>query len=187
MMFNKIIKLFLILFLSAFLLSCNTNYLDYSQHVKSPDGKFNYCLYFDGVGIGDPGYYVLKLDKNIDPEKLKIDWNFKNGAKIEDIEWIEKKQVLFNYDEAGLFISDPKIEILNNRHLVFSRGGYFFGLYDLKIEKDTFNIGSPWNEWRDKSGYKSEKYNRDNEEIAYGQWVKQNLDDKIRNYIETNK
>ena len=129
----------------------------------------------------------MKLDKKIDPEKLYINWNFNKGTKAEDTEWIRDKEVLFNYDEAGLFTSDPKIEIINNRHLVFTRGGYYFGLYDLKISKDTFNIGSPWNEWRDKSGYKSEKYDRDKEEKAYGQWIKENLDTKIRDYIETNK
>jgi hypothetical protein len=169
------------------MLGCNTNYLDYSQQVKSPDGEFNYCLYFDNVGIGDPGYYVLKLGKQIDPEKLYINWNAKNGTKAEDSEWIKSKQVLFNYDEAGFFTSNPKLEIINNRHLVFSRGGYYFGLYDLKIARDTFNISSPWNEWRDKSGYNSEKYDRDKEENAYRQWIKKNLDVKIKNYIETNR
>jgi hypothetical protein len=184
---NRTIKLSLTLFLTTFILGCNKNYFDYSQHVKSPDGNFNYCLYFDNVGIGDPGYYVLKLDKKVDPEKLYINWNFKKGTKAEDTEWIRRKQVLCNYDEAGLFTSNPKLEIINNRHLVFSRGGYYFGLYDLKTEKDTFNIGSPWHEWLDKSGYTSEKYDRDKEEIAYGQWIKENLDTKIRDYIETNR
>lgn len=175
------------IFLSTFISGCNTNYFDYSQHVKSPDGRFNYCLYFDDVGIGDPGYYVLMLDKKVDPENLYINWNFKKGTKAEDTEWIRSKQVLFNYDEAGFFTSNPKLEIINNRHLVFSRGGYYFGLYDLKISKDTFNIGSPWHAWLEKSGYKIEKNDRDKEEKAYEQWIKENLDAKIRDYIETNR
>lgn len=171
----------------TFLLACTSNYLDYSQHITSPDGKFNYCLYFDNVGIGDHGYYVLKLENNIEPEQLRIDWKFKTGTKPEDIEWIRKRQILFNYDEAEFLTSNPKIELINNRHLVFSRGGYYFGLYDLKLEKDTFDISSPWNAWLDKSGYKSEKYDREKEEKAYELWIKENVNDKIKQYILTNK
>jgi hypothetical protein len=163
------------------------NYLDYYQHIESPDGNFNYCLYFDNVGIGDPGYYILKLDKKVDPEKLYVNWNFKRGIKTQDSEWIKDRELLFNYDEAGFLTSNPKIEIINNRHIVFSRGGYYFGLYDLKIEKDTFNISSPWNEWYKESGYIIKNRNRKEMEEAYEQWIKENLDDKIETYIETNK
>lgn len=177
----------LTLVLLTFLTGCNLNYLSYCQHLKSPDGQYNYCLYFDGIGMGDPGFYVLKLKKNIDPEKLKIDWNFKTGTKSEDIDWINKHQILFNYDEAGLLTSNPKIELINERHIVFSRGGYYFGLYDLESQKDTFNIGSPWNEFREKSGYISEKYDKKKEEKAYGHWVKLNISDRIADYISTNK
>jgi hypothetical protein len=188
MKLNTTTKILFTLFLSVVTSSCEKNYLEYSQHIKSPDGKFNYCLYLDNVGIGDdPGYYILKLNKSINPEKLYIKWSSDNGVKAEDSEWLRNKQILFNYDEAGFLTSNPKLEIINNRHLVFSRGGYYFGLYDIKTEKDTFNIGSPWNEWKNKSNYKSEKYDRDKEEVEYRSWLKQNIDRKIRNYIESNK
>jgi hypothetical protein len=184
---NKTLKLLLTIVLSTFMLGCNTNYLDYSQHVASPDGNFNYCLYFDNVGIGDPGYYVLKLDKKIDPEKLYINWNSESGTEDEDDKWLRSKEVLFNYEESSYFTSDPKLEIINKRHLVFSRGGYYFGLFDLKLSKDTFNIASPWDEWYDRRGYKEEKYDRDKQEKAYERWIKRNLDSKIKDYIETNR
>ena len=186
MTLHKTITLSLILFSSSFMLGCDINYLDYSQHVNSPDGKFNYGLYSD-FGIGDPGYYVLKLDKNVDPEKLYIKFSFNNGVKSEDREWLRGREVLYNYDEAGFFTSDPKLEIINQRHLVFSRGGYYFGLYDLKIAKDTFNDGSPWHSYHSENENKDEKYDRDKEKKAYGQWIEQNLDAKIRDYIETNR
>jgi len=101
----KTLKNTLAILCLTFLLGCNSNYLDYSQHIKSPDGKFNYCLYSDGVGIGDPGYYVLKLESNIDPKKLRINWNFRTGTKPEDMEWMAKRQILSNYDEAGFLTS----------------------------------------------------------------------------------
>jgi hypothetical protein len=165
--------------------SCNSNYLDYYQHIESPNGQFYYGLYSD-FSVGDPGFLVLKLDKKTNPKDLKINYSI-NGIKEKDAQWIQDRTLLSNYDEVGLFTSNPKIEIINNRHLVFSRGGLYFGLYDLKISKDTFNITSPWNAWLEKSGYKSEKYDRNEEQKAYGKWIKQNLDAKIRNYIATNK
>jgi len=57
----------------------------------------------------------------------------------------------------------------------------------LKLKKDTFDIGSPWNAWLDKSGYKSEKYDEEKEKKAYELWIKKNVNDKIKQYILTNK
>jgi hypothetical protein len=191
MIINRTINYLLIIFFSTVIFGCETNYIDYHSKLEVDTGNFNYALYLDGVGIGDPGYTVVRLEKSISPEDVYIKWTPSEGINYdvnhEKIEWFRERIILENYDEAGLFTSDPKIEIINNRHLVFSRGGYYFGLYDLKISKDTFNIGSPWNEWLDKSGYKSEKYDKDKEEKAYGQWIKENLDTKIRDYIETNR
>jgi len=126
--------------------SCNMNYLDYYQHIESPDGKFYYGLYSD-FSIGDPGFLVLKLDKKTNPKDLKINYSVKNGITGDDAKWIGDRTILSNYDEASQYCSDPKIEIIDKRFLVFSRGGFMFGLYDLKLEKDTFNNCCPWNEW----------------------------------------
>ena len=154
-------------------------------------GDFNYALYLDGVGIGDPGYTVVKLEKNINPEDVYIKWTPSEGINYEvnheNIEWFREREILENYAEAGFHTKNPKIEFINKRHIVFSRGGYYYGLYDLELEKDTFNVGSPWNEWRDKTGYKSEKYDRDKEEKLYDVWIKSNIHEKIKHYISTNK
>jgi hypothetical protein len=184
---SKIKRFTVTVFLIIILSGCCLNYLDYSQHIESPDGKYNYCLYIDNLGIGDPSFYVLKLDKSINPEKLKIKWSFKNGISNKDSEWIKNRQVLYNYDEAGLFTSNPKIEIIEKRFIVFSRGGYCFGLYDLKLEKDTFNTGSPWNDWFSQSGMTNDKCDREKEESAYRKWIETNLDNKIKDYIKKNK
>lgn len=61
--------------------SCNMNYLDYYQHIDSPDGKYYYGLYSD-FSIGDPGFLVLKLDKKTNPEDLKINYSH-NYPKLE--------------------------------------------------------------------------------------------------------
>ncbi len=114
------------------------------------------------MSIGDPGYTVVKLE--INPEDVYIKWTPWEGINYEEnkeqIEWFRERIILGNYDEAGFHTQNPKIEYINNRYIVFSRGGYCYGLNDIFLKKDTFNICSPWHEWREKSGYMSEKYDR---------------------------
>jgi hypothetical protein len=181
----------LLILITLMLFGCETNYIDYHSTLEVDTGNFNYALYLGGVGIGDPGYTVVKLEKNINPEDVYIKWTPSEGINYEvnheKIEWFRERIILENYDEAGFHTQNPKIEFINNRHIVFSRGGYYYGLYDILINKDTFNIGSPWHEWRDKSGYRSEKYNRDIEGKLYNEWIKNNLHSNIKHYISTNK
>lgn len=160
--------------------------MDYIQHVESPNGKYNYCLYSD-FSIGDPGFVVLKIEKSINPKDLKIDYSIKSGISSKDADWIHSTEVLSNYDEASYFCDNPKLELINNRFLVFSRGGYMFGLYDIKINRDTFNIGSPWNAWLNQSDMKYQKLDKDKEHSEYEKWIKLNLDKKIKEYIIMNK
>ncbi len=166
--------------------SCNLNYLDYIQHVESPDGKYNYGLYSD-FSIGDPGFLVLKLEKTINPKTLKIDYSIRHGISPNDADWMYSRQILSNYDEAAYFCNNPKLELINYRFLVFSRGGYMFALYDTKINKDTFNISSPWNAWLDQSDMKNKKLDSKKEHSEYEQWIKFNLDKKIKDYIKMTK
>jgi len=170
---------------------CNINYLDYYQHIESPDGKYNYGLYSD-FSIGDPGYVVLKLEKGINPKELKIDYSLKDGISDDDADWMYSKEILSNYDEASYYCKDPKIELIDNRFLVFSRGGYMFSLYDVKIEKDTFNNCCPWNEWASQNIWaeKGSDYKGPipkNEKSDYGIWIENNIDKKIKEYIEKNR
>jgi hypothetical protein len=181
----------LLLLISLISLSCETNYVCYHSKLVIDTGDYNYALYLDGVGIGDPGYTVVKLEKNINPEDIYIKWTPKEGLDYEEnqehLEWFNERIILENYDEAGFLTQNPKIEYINNRYIVFSRGGYYYGLYDILLKKDTFNIGSPWNEWKDKSGYKSEKYDRRKEKKLYEEWIKNNIHAEIKDYISTNK
>ena len=141
------IKIFSLLgFVIVLISSCTINYLDYIQHVESPDGQYNYCLYSD-FSIGDPGFMILKIEKEINPKKLKMDYSIRSGISADDANWIYSREILANYDEASYFCANPKIELIDNRFIVFSRGGYKFGLYDIKFEKDTFNNCCPFNDW----------------------------------------
>ena len=100
---------------------------------------------------------------------------------------MRSRQILFNYDEAGFFTSNPHIELQHNRFLIFSRGGYYFSLYDLNTQEAPVTTQSPWHEWRNTRGYSNAKMDRQAEEIAYGSWVRTALDQKVREYIAANK
>lgn len=189
-MINRQIIIFV--FLGLIMISCSMNYLDYQQHIESPDGQFNYCLYSDDIGISDPGFKVLKIEKFINPEELKIDWNFKDGVSQKDFNWIADREMLSNYDESSYMCNEPKIELIENRFLVFSRGGYYFALYDLKIDKDTFNNCCPFNEWASQNIWAEKGTNYkgaipENEKSDYGVWIEKNIHNPIDNYIKANR
>lgn len=189
---KRIKPLYLTIFSSLLLLGCELNYVNYIEHIESPDGKYNYCLYADDIGVGDPGFSVLKVEKEIEPEKLRINWSFQNGVSKQDTEWMLSRELLSNYEESSYHTSNPKIELIDNRFLVFSRGGYMFGLYDIKLEKDTINNCCPWSEWASqnvwaKNGTEYSGKIEKNEESDYGLWVKKNIHNKIKDYIRLNK
>lgn len=171
--------------------SCNLDYLDYYQHVDSPDGQYYYGLYSD-FSISDLRFLVLKLERKTNPKDLKINYNLENGVSREEVQWIDERTILSNYEEASQYCKDPKIEIIDNSFLVFSRGGYMFGLYDLKLEIDTFNNCCPWNEWANQNLWaeKGTNYKGNipkDEKSDYEIWIEKNIHRKIIDYIANNK
>ncbi|SFU73300.1 hypothetical protein [Pontibacter akesuensis] len=185
-------QLYLIISASLLLFGCDLNYVDYIEHIESPDGLYNYCLYEDALGISDPGFSVLKIEKNVDPETIYINWSFENGVSEEDREWMLSREILANYEESSSYASDPKIDLIDNRFLVFSRGGYMFGLYDTKLETAIINDCCPFGRWASQNIW-SEKGNRQYKPVKkdqksdYGLWVEENIQNKIKSYIRLNK
>ncbi|MDW3209095.1 MAG: hypothetical protein R8N23_04465 [Reichenbachiella sp.] len=87
----------IVLFLTVLiLLGCEANFVDYHSKLEVEAGNFNYALFLDGVGIGDPGYTVVKLEKNLDPEDLYIKWTPSEGINYdvnhEQIDWFRKEK-----------------------------------------------------------------------------------------------
>jgi hypothetical protein len=184
--YNILIGLLLVLTFS----SCNSNY-DFIQEIKSPDGKYNFCLYAANE-IKDEDFMVLKLEENINPKSVKIDLNNKDTVSQKNADWVLSRQIFSNYEESSAYASNPKIDLISNRFLVFSRGGYYFGLCDLKLNKDTFNNCCPFCEWEAQNIWaeKGIYYKGDipkDEKSDYGLWVKKNIHNKIKNYIVINK
>ena len=183
---SKSFKFLIPLLTSFYLAGCSSNYLDMKEKVTTNE-KYNYAFYMDTWGIGDQGYYVLQLDKNTKPEDVYVEINFEDGINKEQNNWVKERMILFNYAEAGYHSSNPNIKLINNRFLVFSRGDFYYSLFDIKLQKDTFNITSPWNDFIAQSGYYSEKIDRDKELKAYTKWIEENTHKKIEAYINENK
>jgi len=180
-------KIFQIIFLAIAVSSCLDNSMKFHQKVESPDGKYNYCLYLNTAGFGDPGFYVVKLDKSVDPTRIHIDSLGSIRDWKEVTKWIMDHQILSNYDEGGLYTAQPKIEILHNRFLTLSRGGFYFELYDLKLDKAVFNSFSPWGDWSVTSkSMKADKLDMDLAKKEYGEWIKAHLNDPILEYMQKN-
>jgi hypothetical protein len=163
--------------------SCSFNNLDYIQHIET--SQYNYALYEDTWGIGDPGFYVLKLEKYISPKDVYLEMTF-DGVNREHDRWVRERTILFNWSEAGFHTSSPKIKLINNRFLVFERGGFDYALYDILLEKVIMNRSSPWHAFIEESGYSSPKRDKEREEKEYIKWVKLNIHDQINDYIKSN-
>lgn len=173
------------IFFIAIFTSCTVDYLEYVEYIPSPDKKWNYGLYVDNVGIGDLGFYVLKLEKEIDPKHLKIRWRFNDGISQEDVDWLERKTIFSNYEEAGYNASNPKIKIIEEKYLVLSRGGFYYSLYDLKSDSVILNLDSPWNSWRETYERPADySHDADKEEELYDKWIEENLHNKILTYLK---
>lgn len=103
------------------------------QKIKSLDGKSYFALFADSAGFGDPSWHLYRFPKNSNVEKMKI-------HRGED----NLKAIFWNYSEGGDQIENPKIELVHDRYIVFSRGGLYHSLYDIQDNKVLVNEESPY-------------------------------------------
>ena len=59
-------------------------YLQYQQHLQSPDKNHNFVLFHDYSGIGDPSWHVFKFNDDVDVKKIKIPAGYTNELTDED-------------------------------------------------------------------------------------------------------
>jgi hypothetical protein len=179
---KKLILSTKLLLLSLLIYSCDKDSLTYVQHIESPDKRSNICLYKEGTESNNVEFHILKIETDIEPDR-KIN--------KENYDWILDRELINNFEESTTYARNPKLELIDNRFLIFSRSDYRFALYDLKLNKDILNIHNPWSEWASKNIWaeKGTDYKTDikDERTDYGLWIKKNLDDKIVEYIKTNR
>jgi hypothetical protein len=127
-------------------------------------------LYKENTGINNVEFHILKIEKTIDPD---------GHISKTDYDWILDRELISNFEESMTYARNPKIEIVDNRFLIFSRSDYRFALYDLKLNKDIKNIHNPWSEWAS-TNIRAENgtdYKTDikDERTEYGLRIKKNL------------
>lgn len=182
---------FLLLFL-IILTACGKGDYDLIQEIKSPDGKYNFCL-FAHTHFRYSDFIVLKLESSIDAKTITYNPNSNNiNISKSSIDLEMTKEVLKNGERRRDFTHNPNIQLINNRLLVFSRGGMYFGLYELETDKSVFNEFDPFgvwgsqNIWAEKGTYYKGEIPKD-EKSDYGIWVEKNIHNKIVEYIKQNK
>jgi len=143
------------------------------QAVESPVSEDWLVLMGDSAGFGDLSWHVYEIPRSTDPEDVRIQRGFGEGALFE------------NYSEAGHHTASPKISIVGGRYLVFDRGGLHHSLYDLERREIIVNEGSPWNAFRDSSYYRAleEKPTLEQETPHVDTWKRSILHDPIERLI----
>lgn len=175
------------LILFGILTSCQFDYLNYCQHIEIPESKYCYALYTDNSGIGDVEFVVLRIEKPCNPKELNFKWSFSKRDTVAE-RWIKDRTILSNYEEGCSFSDNENIEIINNKYLVFSRGGLYFALYDLVADSAVVNDYSPWHGWAETySRGPDYRTNRELEKQSYKVWIERNLQEPIVKYIKKNK
>lgn len=143
------------------------------QTLPLPAEKVQIVLLTDISGFGDRAWYVYQMPI---------------GARLtnEMLTGHDEHNVLFwNYSEAGDHYDNPKIEMLKDRYLLFSRGGLYHSLYDLRIQKLLVNDESPWNSFQGSDQFR--KYGENAPSGSAGTamdvWVRNNLHKRIESIV----
>ena len=151
------------------------NFKSHIQTLKLPDHKIEFVLLTDIAGFGDRAWYVYKRSLN--------SWFTKEMYLAHNTNGV----LFWNYSEAGNHSENPKLEIVNDHYMVFSRGGAYHSLYDIDkeqvIENDTSPFHSYLQDWQNKNN------SEDSPPIGHIEtemkaWVKKNLHEKIEKILK---
>jgi hypothetical protein len=149
---------------------------DYKSEIQTigiPNQNIRFVLLTDIAGFEDRAWYVYQVPVGADLTKRMQTGHNTEGA------------LFWNYSEAGDHYDNPKIEIFKDRYLVFSRGGLFHSLYDLRQKTVLVNDESPWNSFLESEQFKKygEKPPPGTAGTAMDVWVRENLHGKIERLI----
>ena len=148
----------------------HNNYKSHIQTLEFPASNAKFILLTDFSGFGDRAWYVYQLPINAEITKQMKRGHDETGA------------LFWNYSEAGDHYDNPKIEIIQDKHLVFSRGGLFHSLYDISKGKVLVNDESPWNSFmssQEKGPQSTGSLPPGTETHKMDEWVRNNLHMKI--------
>ena len=160
-------------------------YLTFQEKLMSPDGTAWFALYHDYSGIGDPEWHVFKIPIGEDSKSLKIPaayWSIDSDAN----DFWKNRMLMWNWSEAGNHVSNPHIEVIGRRYLVFIRGGYYHGLYDIDENKTLITDTSPWHSlvYSYERGSTRSGLKLDQIDAQMDKWVEDTLHNPIKKIVE---
>ena len=141
------------------------------QSVNLPDGSTQFVL-MGTQSAGDPSWWVYRMSVG---ESIT--------EEMRENPEVQPNVLCWNYSEGGNHTKHARIEVRQDRYLVFSRGGLMHCLYDIAADSVLVNEPSPW----DAAPFpETPPGQRTNEEIdvAIDQWVRENLDQRIKALLE---
>jgi hypothetical protein len=171
------------LIISSPLLLCflgifNTAYLNSNkrllQTLEVPERGVRFVLFTSASGFGDTGWTVYELTDGQQITSEMKDARNRDGC------------LFWSYEEGGSNTSGAKLNIYQDRYLVFSRGGYNYTLYDLYQRELIVYTASPWHDFQASGYYKEDgKYVSPKDmDQAQNNWVRDNLHQKIEQIIQ---
>jgi len=141
------------------------------QTLEAPGENVQFVLLTDVSGREDRAWYVYQT-----PIGAEIDSRVETGHDT-------KGALFWNHSESGAHQGNPKIEILQGRFLVFSRGGLYHSLYDLRQQAVLVNDPNPWSSFQ-KSVQAGNQAQPGAAQAAMDAWVRDNLHRKIEAIIK---
>ena len=159
--------------LAIFDLWYENSYKSEIQAIEIPNESIHFILLTDISGFDDRAWYVYQLPVRPGLTKKMNTAHDEEGA------------LFWNYSEAGDHSDNPKIEIQKGRYLLFSRGGLYHSVYDLRHKAVLVNDESPWGAFLESDQYKKygDKLPPGTKGTAMDVWVRENLHKKIEQII----
>lgn len=144
------------------------------QKIESPDGKTWFALFVDSAGFGDPAWYLYRFPVTTDVESIQIE----RGTSDPGI-------IFWNYSEGGDHTDNPAIQLVQDRYIVFTRGGLHHSLYDIHENKALVNNTSPYHALIYSDEYEEivPRPSMEERKRMLAEWKIKNLHDPIRKII----
>lgn len=143
------------------------------QTVHAPTGGEDYLLMTDVAGFGDRAWYVYQRPAGEAPTPQM--------QRAHDVAGC----LFWNYSELGDHSTEPRLRLVHDRYLAFTRGGRYYSLYDLDAHRVVLNDENPWNNFTASNEYRQlgAHPSLQNLELAMDGWVTAHLDAPIRAVI----
>lgn len=139
------------------------------QIIYVPSQHKQFVLLTDLAGFDDRSWYVYQSNLGASLTDSQREGHNSDGA------------LFWNYSEAGEHKENPHIRLVEERFLVFTRGGLDHSLYDLKSNRVLINATNSWGEVVAEVG---SNLPPDVEKIMIDNWVRENLHAPIQAFIK---